>query len=221
MRYRQQRKGWPIGLAIVGLLLVVPVFARAEDPEGAPLAPSIKLVERPGEKLLTVTGRVSEPEKITTGAGGIAHILLSDQTSLTIGPHSDVTLEEFAYSPGQIGTLELTLQRGLLRVVGGRLARQADIAIRTPLAVVTTRTGVALIDAGADDSGQPRLDVTLLHGDAVTITQADGLSRTIGRPGFQARVTADGISEAARINPDNILQRLQRLDNRRPSQSRP
>ena len=219
--HRRQGKWWLHRLALAGLLVAVSAPGGTEEREGGPMIPSVRMVERPGEKLLTVSGRLSEPEIITTGAGEIGHILLSDQTSLTIGPHADVTLDAFAYSPGQPGRLELTLRRGLLRVVGGRLARQADIVIRTPAATLTTRTGVVLIEVGNEEGGQARIDATLLHGEGVTLVQPDGAGRTITRSGFQARASAGGISDPVRVNPDIVLQRLQRLDSRRSSHPPP
>src|SRR5271155_2648155 len=131
-------------------------------------------------------------EHITTGPEGQTQILFIDQSTMTVGPRSDMVIDEFVYDPNAgTGKLVASLGRGVFRFVGGKLSKQDNaVTMRTPTATIGIRGGVMLIDQAANG----RLDVIFVYGKGVTITGLNGVSQTIYRPGFAVSVSGPGAS---------------------------
>jgi hypothetical protein len=98
-----------------------------------------------GQTLLVADG-------IRTGADGRCGVTLQDETRLSLGPKSEISLEQFVYAPGE-GRLRFALKiaRGLIAYVSGRIAKLSPEAVRleTPSAILGVRgTRVAIrVDA--------------------------------------------------------------------------
>jgi hypothetical protein len=140
---------------------------------------------------LVVGGDAIYHERIQTQAGGQTQILFLDESSLSVGPNSDVVIDEFIYNP-QAGTGKMTLSvaRGLLRFVGGRISKLGDAeTLHTPTATVGIRGGIFLLNQAA----QGPLDVVLVYG-RLTVTGTNGVTRTITRPGYGVTVSGPGAS---------------------------
>ncbi|HYD31204.1 MAG TPA: hypothetical protein VEB64_10175, partial [Azospirillaceae bacterium] len=52
-----------------------------------------------GERLLVVGTDIAFRERIVTTAGGNTQLLFLDQSTLTVGPNSDLTIDEFVFDP--------------------------------------------------------------------------------------------------------------------------
>lgn len=91
---------------------------------------------------LQVGSDVFGGERIQTGANGNAQLLFLDQTSFTIGPKADVTLDKFLYDPRRnTGNVVLETTKGAFRFVAG--AQGADkYQIKTPVATIGVRGSV-------------------------------------------------------------------------------
>jgi hypothetical protein len=61
---------------------------------------------------------------------------------MSIGPNSDLTIDQFVYDPRTgTGKLAMTTTRGLLRFVGGKLSKQEDaVTMRTTTATLAARS---------------------------------------------------------------------------------
>jgi hypothetical protein len=95
-----------------------------------------------------------------------------------VGPNSEVVLDRFVYDPDtDAGEVALTLTRGALRFIGGRISKTSDATIRTPGGLIGLRGGMLSIDATDE-----RTRVVLLAGERATINVA-GQSLTLSRPG--------------------------------------
>jgi hypothetical protein len=85
---------------------------------------------------------VFEADRLTTGADGRLGITLQDDTRLSLGPDSEIRLDQFAFAPseGRIG-LMLNIVRGVVAYVSGRIAKISPDAVRleTPVAIVGVR----------------------------------------------------------------------------------
>jgi hypothetical protein len=85
-------------------------------------------------------------DRLSTSAQGRAQLLFLDQTTLTMAPSSQITLDSFVYDPnrrrGQIG---IGLTRGTLRFIGGLSSRRNDGVITTPTATLGIRGSTALV----------------------------------------------------------------------------
>ncbi len=117
--------------------------------EEAPPAGTVKTsrgtvtIERAGTRLPAPVGTSVHPaDTLRTGPDGSVGITLRDQTLLSAGPNSTLTLDRYAFdSTTHAGAMAATLGRGTLAVATGKLARQAPekVEFRTPTAVLGVR----------------------------------------------------------------------------------
>ena len=79
---------------------------------------------------------------LRTGKPGSMGIILKDNTSLSVGPDTEVVLDEYLYAPGE-GELKLTLNfiKGSLQYVSGIIAKLKPeaISIKTPTGMIGVR----------------------------------------------------------------------------------
>src|SRR5579884_520765 len=143
-----------------------------------------------GMRRLVIGQEVVYNEHITTTASGQTQILFLDESSMTIGPNSDITIDKFVYNPqtGR-GQMAVTAARGVLRYVGGKLSKQENaVTVTTSTATIGVRGGAFL---AKDAPGRP-LEVIFLYGQAVQVTGQSGCAQTISRPSFEVTVAAPG-----------------------------
>jgi len=136
----------PRAFLCIAVLLAgaAPAFAQGELVIGRikSTAGAVTIVRASG----TVPAQVGQPlfqnDSVRTGADGRAGITLKDETRLSLGPNSDVRIDQFLYSPGQ-GSLRLVMRvaRGLVAYVSGRIAKLGPDAVRleTPAAILGVR----------------------------------------------------------------------------------
>jgi hypothetical protein len=101
------------------------------------------VVERGDQAVMSAVGlRLQTSDVIRTGADGSVGIAMSDNSLLSAGPNSILSLDRFAFDPTtQQGQFEASLRRGSVAVVSGRLAKQSPDAmtLRTPSAILGVR----------------------------------------------------------------------------------
>lgn len=62
---------------------------------------------------------------VRTGSQGRLQILLLDETVFTIGPGSEITIDEFVYDPDSgVGEVAASISKGVFRFVSGKVARR-------------------------------------------------------------------------------------------------
>ncbi|MBI3517665.1 MAG: FecR domain-containing protein [Proteobacteria bacterium] len=177
------------------LALLAPTAARAQAEREAgvtaasnPAVQGTPPVSQVRELRVGVT--VFERERVVSQPDGQAALLFRDGSSFTIGPNSDLVLDEFAYDPNTgKGQAALSLGRGVFRFVGGKLSKDGSVALTTPSAVLGVRGGIVLVEvepAGATTA-------TLLYGDALTVRSSTGEVVTVTRPGFSVTVPGRGM----------------------------
>ena len=100
-------------------------------------------VQREGKTLPgTVGTRVQTADTIRTGADGSVGITMDDDSLLSVGPGSVLSLDRYAFDPTTSrGRFDATLNKGTLAVISGRIAKQSPDAmtVRTPTAVLGVR----------------------------------------------------------------------------------
>ncbi len=165
--------------------------------------------QAPAREVRTVTlgNDVLFDERFVTEQTGQAQVLFLDQSSLTLGPNSEVTVDEFVYDPHQgTGKLATRVTEGLLRYVGGRISKQADVIFTTPTAVIGVRGGIALIDVAPNGATR----ATFLYGQRMTVTSG-GETQTVLRPGYAVTVDDVGAvpSEPEAVTEDEVSKALQ------------
>ena len=91
------------------------------------------------------TGIVSK-ERIQTSGAGSLQVMFNDKSTLTVGPNSNLVIDEFVYSPNTGGgRFAASLTKGALRFVGGQISHTAGATINTPVASLGIRGGAALV----------------------------------------------------------------------------
>ncbi len=138
-------------------LLVVAMFLSAWA--GAAEIGQIKVakgdvtVEREGNRLPGAVGtRLQTSDILRTGADGSVGITMDDDSLLSAGPNSVLSLERYAFDPAtNRGRFDAALNKGTLAVISGRIAKQSPDAmtLRTPAAVLGVR-GTEFV-VGVDD----------------------------------------------------------------------
>jgi hypothetical protein len=89
---------------------------------------------------------IFDRERIRTSGSGSLQVMFLDKTTLTIGPNSDVVIDEFVYRPGGSSNQFLaSMTKGALRFVGGQISHNQGATITTPTATIGIRGGVALV----------------------------------------------------------------------------
>jgi hypothetical protein len=82
-------------------------------------------------------------ERITTGVVGQTQILFVDQSAMTVGPNSDLVIDEFVFDPAAgTGKLAANFTRGVFRFVGGSSASRTTRFRANPSATIGIRGGV-------------------------------------------------------------------------------
>ncbi len=88
---------------------------------------------------LAVGGDVFSSEHIRTGDSSAAQLLFLDSTSVSVGAHSDLTLDKFVYDPAKgTGNVVVTTSKGAFRFITGS-QNPTHYSIRTPVATIGVR----------------------------------------------------------------------------------
>ena len=152
-------------------------------------------------------------EHITTAATGQTQLLFLDESSMTVGPNSDLTIDQFVYDPKTgTGKLAMSATRGLLRYVGGKLSKQDDaVTLRTATATLAVRGGTFIAEVQRDG----KTDAAFLYGKRLTVRGAVGEPQHLTRPGFHSFTSQGGAaSPPAPMPPGLLALYTQRLDGR-------
>jgi len=146
-------------------------------------------------------------ETVATDARGQTQILFLDQSALSVGPNSELVIDEFVYDPAAgAGRLAVSATKGVARFVGGALSKAAgQVRFQTPTATIGLRGGIMIV---AVDPNTGATEAVFLFGNEMTVTNRAGASVGVQRTGFSVRVAADGtITGPVRI-PDSRLDQL-------------
>jgi hypothetical protein len=129
--------------------LIVVLATALAAPVGAAEIGQIKIakgqvsIERSGQILPGEVGvRLQPSDVLKTGADGSVGITMSDNSLLSAGPNSILSLDRYVFDPTtNQGQFDASLQKGSLAVISGRIAKQSPEAmkVRTPSSVLGVR----------------------------------------------------------------------------------
>lgn len=144
-------------LGTVAALSLASFGAVAQAPEKAGIAAGV------AGKVQISEGVRKAPEPVKTGMevlmrdrvqsenAGRMQVLLMDETVFTIGPNSDLVIDEFVYDPSTgAGKVTANFTKGMLRYVSGKVAAASpgNVTIRTATATIGVRgTSLFIVDA--------------------------------------------------------------------------
>ncbi len=152
-------------------------------------------------------------DHVTTSAAGRLQVLLLDETIFTLGPSSDMVLDEFVYDPKtSAGKISATIAKGTFRFVTGKVAQRDPSQLKIKVAVGTIGVrgsigvgetgpgGTTVINGGARNADN--------YDDAAGIyAQSGGKTVNLTQPGVGTRISPDGkVADASFMSGD--LQRI-------------
>lgn len=165
----------------------------------------------PADKVVYVGNDVLFGERFTTDKSGAIHILFMDQSSITLGPNSTMTIDEYSFHPErQEGQITVSLLKGALRVVGGLITKYSDTRIVTNNGTIGIRGGITLAEAQAEETRG-----IFLFGQHMTMTSVDQREvRTVTRQGYGIISTPSGLSDPLRIPSMELAGLIERFESR-------
>ncbi|KZB69349.1 FecR domain-containing protein [Thalassospira sp. MCCC 1A02491] len=213
-RFKRLVRGAALG-AVCALPLMQTVPARAEvtvEMAGvsAAVTGDVTLNKVTGEiGILVESGMpVYLGDRIITSPNSGMQILLLDETVFTIGPDSDVAIDEFVYDPATgDGRIVADMARGVMRFVTGKipLNNPSSMDINLPVGSIGIRGTIGLIRSVSVEQANAILPGSFDTSDPDTanqqifmaVNQGPGLARndTTSRPGAFAVTDQNGNSE--------------------------
>src|SRR6185437_10077952 len=121
-------------------------------------------------------------ERINTEAKGQTQIVFLDESSMSVGPNSDLTIDEFVYDPRtDTGKMAFNATRGVFRFVGGKISKGEDgVTVQTPVGALGIRGGAFLSRLNGS-----QLEVVFIYGKSLTVTGRNGQhTQIVKRPGY-------------------------------------
>jgi hypothetical protein len=162
-----------------------------------------------GSHTLVIGASVVYKESIRTSAQGTTQILFPDSSTLNVGRNSSIVIDEFVYDPNsKSGTMLASISQGALRFVGGQISHSSGVTVRTPVATLGIRGGVATIvypipsQLGGSDANLAGCGGELVVGHVGQATLKNAAGGVTIRPGFAACVNGpnDPIAAPFRIS---------------------
>ena len=178
----------------LGAVLAISAAARADTVGTAGAVNTVASGTLPAgpTRVLEIGAQVVSNEKIQTTASGSVQVLFIDKTTLNVGPNSTLVIDRFVYNPATTnGQLALSLSKGVVRVVGGVATHSEGATIRTPVAAIGLRGGIAIISHNAAKGTQAILGFG--HMSVTTLCASAGgncnpTTVQVTRPGFGVTV---------------------------------
>jgi len=122
---------------LAAIILFQSPMAQAQPKIGVAAAVSNEVAV--GTRRLVAGSDVHTNERVRTGDASNAQLLFLDETSLNIGPKSEVILDRFVYDPSRgTGSVVMTAARGAFRFVSGS-QNPVNYTIKTPVATIGVR----------------------------------------------------------------------------------
>ncbi len=154
------------------------------------------------DEVTGTVGRTTQPlgtghdlfvdELVSTGRAGTAQLLFLDETSLSIGPQSDVKLDRFVYDPAkQSGSVVFQTSKGVLRFISGS-QRPGTYQLRTPVATIGFRGTIG--ETGSYNG----VTYVLCEEGEVTVLLTDGTTVVL-HPGDVVIVKPDGTHKVEQV----------------------
>jgi len=132
------------GFALCLITILAAPVVRADEAIGQIKTETGRVtVERKGAtKPVAIGDHVFQSDTLITGSNGTVGITFADNSMMSLGPSSRLSLDQFAFdTTTHNGTFNSSLQRGTLSVKSGQIVRQTPEAmhVRTPAALLGVR----------------------------------------------------------------------------------
>lgn len=113
-------------------------------------------IHRAGSTLAANAGyKVYQSDKVRTGGDGSVGITLRDNTLLSAGPNSLISLDKFNFdSKTHAGAISVAVKKGTLAVATGKIAKQTPESVEfvTPSSILGVRGTEFVIEVAASEA---------------------------------------------------------------------
>jgi hypothetical protein len=138
-----------LAVLLVGLFLAVPMLTLPASAVAAEAIGKVKTAEsnaaiqRGEERIAAAVGTmVQRYDVLETDDTGSMGVIFNDDTTISVGPKSKLTINEFVYNPkqGQFSFVS-KLAQGTLSYISGDIAKKSpeSVAVQTPSATIGIR----------------------------------------------------------------------------------
>ena len=168
----------------VAALTLQPVLAQAQVAVGNAnkIVSAVRGVLQSNTRTLALKDDVFSKEVVNTGVDSAARFIFRDDTLLSIGASSSVTLDRFVFdNDASKSQVAMSMSKGVMRFVSGNLPKRV-YSIRTPTALIGIRGTTLVVTVAANGL----TSVTVVEG-AATVT-ASGATTTVNS-GFTSTVS--------------------------------
>ena len=172
-------------------------------------------------KKLNVGDPIYFGDTISTNEGGKSQILFVDQTVMTVGSNTELTIDEFVYDAENTdGKLLSTIKSGSVKILTGKISEKnpENLVVETPAGTIGTRGTEfkAAVDPETSKSKilligpGPKNSLGLRPG-AVEVSNASG-TVLLDKPYLFTEVNQDTAPKQPVIIPQNELKKFQELE---------
>lgn len=130
-------------LTAVLVLVMLPHLAFAEGIGKVKVLSGAVSIERSGKSIPATLGApVYQMDRIVTGKDGSVGLLFEDDSRLSAGPNSSLSLDQFKYDAAtHDGNFDVSMKKGTLSVISGKLTQKTPGAmkVKTPAAILAVR----------------------------------------------------------------------------------
>lgn len=163
---------------------------------------AVKSLEEDAARTAEIGTDIKLRDEITSGERAAMQVLLLDETTFTVGPKAQLTVDEFIYDPNaDTGAMTARVTKGAFRFMSGKTAKNPDdVKLETPVASMGIRgtivEGAVGEDAVRELSGLDDQFQGIEPGPNATVIVLRGPSSTTGgnltREGEVTVTTPDG-----------------------------
>lgn len=175
------------------VLALTPTFGFAQTAIGntSKVVNQVEASAASAVRRLALRDSIFQAEVIKTSARSATELVFRDETTITIGPEAQVTLDTFVFDPDPAKAKVVVRQSvGALRFVSGKLANVA-YEIRTPTATIGVRGTVFTVVVAANG-----LTTVSVEAGVVAVSNVAGATQTVG-PGLSSSVSPAAPGAAA------------------------
>lgn len=216
MTFRRKLHAVPLLAAFASAALLSPALAQNSGRVGAVNLDATGTPPGAPSRTLTIGTNVIYKERIQTSSAGSTQIMFPDTSTLNVGRNSNIVIDEYVYDPAAgTGKMVASVSKGVMRFVGGQISHTAGVTIKTPVATLGIRGGVATVvypippGFGGNDPQLSQAKGEIVIGHVGNVVIKNGVSQVTVRPGYMTYVTGpnDPIPEPFPI-PDFLLQKI-------------
>lgn len=171
---------------------LLPINARPAEAPPKPIGLATHVENRVNgiisgqQQIVNVGSNVYQLEVIRTNENSKAQLAFLDDTVLSVGPMSEVNLDNFVYDPNRgSGDVVVQMGRGTFRFITGSQDKR-NYKIVTPVATIGVRGTVFHVKNDGTES------ILVLQEGGVTLTFPNGMTTDINEPGWGIIVSATG-----------------------------